>query len=154
MNGYKDGHFAAQEAHFIGWIIGEEPRCFLWNSSYPCELFYGDPTFDGSGEEVLLLADKVQLHDSICTHKTLGGAIDQILSWLSRLMLRESFLGPNHKESCGCAYEAMFYNGKASEYLTDVLFMNLVCELDEHDMLTHVTQAERTGPAIIEQSYK
>ncbi len=151
LNGYKDGHFAAQEAHFIGWIIDEEPRCFLWNSSYPCELFYGDPTFDGSGEEVLSLADKVHQHDSMCTDKTLDGAIDQILSWLSRLMLRESHLGPKHNESFGFAYEAMFYNGQMFEYLNDVFFMNLVCELDDNDMLAHNIRAK---PTLIEPTYK
>lgn len=34
----------------VGWIIDDQPSPFLWQSSYPSEVFYSDYYFEGSGE--------------------------------------------------------------------------------------------------------
>src|SRR5712691_3902572 len=38
------------EAKIVGWIVDDQPKCFIWQSSYPKDVFYDAAYFEGSGE--------------------------------------------------------------------------------------------------------
>lgn len=53
-----------RDVKIVGWIIDDQPSPFIWQSSYPSEVFYNDYYFEGSGE---------RYYESLLQSNLLGG---------------------------------------------------------------------------------
>ena len=132
LTGYGEGHFATLEAHIIGWIIEDDASCFLWNSSYPGEFFYGERKFDGSGAAAI----ETRLGGGtgfVTPDTSLEHLKTSLVRLLSELHRQEIVLGPDYSESFGFAYELLIFNGTAFEYISDITYALSIIELDDRD---------------------
>jgi hypothetical protein len=53
-----------RDVKIVGWIVDDQPTPFIWNSSYPSEVFYNDYYFAGAGE---------QYYESLLESNLIGG---------------------------------------------------------------------------------
>ena len=157
FKGFAVGHFSSLSAHFVGWIIDEEASCFLWNSSYPHDLFYGDPKFDGSGEPVMAkYIGPTGRYGPIGITIPKGGnqAASAGVMWLySALMGEEVLRGPTSQTTFGFGYEfLMFKNGKF-EYLSNILYISMICLLEPNGTLKRAEFASKAYKYIAHRTF-
>jgi hypothetical protein len=50
FTGFTSPGMVELEVRSVGWIVDDHPSPFIWQSSYPSEVFYNDFYFEGSGE--------------------------------------------------------------------------------------------------------
>jgi hypothetical protein len=123
------------EVRLIGWVIDARGQhCFLWNSSYPRELYLQPSHCDGSGELTALASIGTQgLHHESPTDPNQSDEDRRgALSVTTGLMAYE-FWGPSTRpHGFGLGYEILqLVNGTHFEYLDNALYIPLACELDE-----------------------
>ena len=111
----------------IGWVIDEKPICFGWYSMAPGDIDYYDTTIVGNGSEAFPAWAK----DG---HIAVPGLTPELAAMgvYQELMQDERRKGPSNNDPWGFAYEFLVYNGRSFEYLSDVLFVTWVIELDEN----------------------
>ncbi|TKB84768.1 MAG: hypothetical protein E8D44_05365 [Nitrospira sp.] len=122
--------------HLICWVIdGGGQHCFRWNSSYPQELFPGEPLYDGSGgttAEGIIRTEA--FHHPIHPEKNDPHEINRrVLNITTRLMGYE-MLGPSKKLwRFGFAYEILLLlEGRRFKYLDNTLYIPLIIQMDEN----------------------
>lgn len=54
LTSYGAEDFRDYSVYLVGWLIADGDYCFGWNSSYPEQVFYGDPMVGGSGKETFV----------------------------------------------------------------------------------------------------
>jgi hypothetical protein len=118
----------------IGWIVEDTTaHCFRWNSSYPIEVFYGDPMYDGSGDfEAHRFLGNAGPHSSDPNAMSdREDVVAGVLYTVTNLMKAE-VVGPSTKHlGFGFAYEAILLNEERRfEYIDNILYYSLVHELD------------------------
>lgn len=98
----------------VGWIIDDHPSPFIWQSSYPSEVFYNDYYFEGSGE---------RYYESLLESNVLGGitpnrdgginvalaAVHKALSHCGQAFFSEQLDYPTWDRTFGFAYEVIVY---------------------------------------------
>ena len=124
------------EVMLICWVIDDEGQhCFLWNSSYPQELFLGAPQYAGSGESTIraLVGPQGLHHSTPPVHAGHQESTRGVLGVITQL-LRNEMLGPSTREmGYGFAYEILqLKDGARFEYVDDILYFTIKCILDEN----------------------
>jgi hypothetical protein len=64
LKGFQCHGMYERDVKIVGWIIDDQPSPFIWQSSYPSEVFYNDYYFEGSGE---------RYYESLLESNLLGG---------------------------------------------------------------------------------
>ncbi len=141
---YQHEESTRLRAVFIGWIVDEEPSCFLWRTDYPGELFYGEYKSEGTGAKYIdefLTHSETHLKWSESCH-TLADNIGHLLSCLSFLMQLEIGEAVDISRTFGVAYEALYFNGRSFEYLTDVTYCSARVFLDDSGTFVRLEVSE------------
>jgi len=119
----------------LGWIIDENPHCFLWNITYPEELFYAPFHLVGSGETKFR---------QLVTRESMGGswgknrdninqAILSALANAAELYSDENLERMNRKKGFGYGYELLYFDGNEFRYLDNVAFLGMDILLNPKD---------------------
>lgn len=127
----------------IGWLITDQPYCFLWNGLYPTKLFYEAFHIIGSGSDKF--ADLV-------TRKSMGGswgskrttieqAIFSALSKATELYSDENLAKMNRREGFGHGYELLYFDGSEFNYVENIAFFGMDILLNS-DNSNHCRQYE------------
>jgi len=126
-------------AVFIGWIFDEEPSCFLWRTDYPKEVFYGDYKTEGTGTKYIdaFITNSETIEKWSERGQTLAENMQYLLHCLSYLMQLETDEAVDIERKFGMAYEALYFNGRSFEYLTDVNYCSARVFLDEDGTFLH-----------------
>lgn len=111
--------------HLVGWVVDDgTPLCFLWNSSYPQELFYEPYHVAGSGtnlfEDMLNSPAKMGVQGSKKTKYDL--AIYYALNQACILMSDEVLDRNNNKMGFGHGYEILYFDGHKFKFVDDILY--------------------------------
>lgn len=116
----------------VCWVLDDQGQhCFRWNSSYPKELFLGEPMYDGSGDTVIEALAGTGLRDTsrpdcIDPMDAARGA----LQVTTRLMATE-LLGPSTRDQgFGFSYEIILANKHKFEYIDDILYLAITHNMD------------------------
>ena len=110
----------------IGWLInGENSHCFLWNSSFPGELFYDDRFYIGSGEhfaEELMkpfdMSSSSENFDSLAEK-----AIFCSLAKLSTALTSEIVSGKNLLDYFGFIYELIYFDRDKFKQVNKITYL-------------------------------
>lgn len=104
--------------NLVGWVVDGEADAFLWQSSCPDMVHWGGPWYIGSGSDLMnhLLPKGIE---------TLPGDEDRdprlsALEVATHLMADETLYGKYTEFKIGGAYEVMWWNGTAFEYIEPV----------------------------------
>lgn len=119
----------------VGWVIGEQPYCFLWNILIPTRLFYEPYYVIGSGS---------QKFQELITTKSLGGSLEtrrtsvdqavfSALTIAAELYSDENLERMNRREGFGHGYELLYFDGKEFNYIENIAFfgMDILWNLDD-----------------------
>jgi hypothetical protein len=128
----------------VGWVVTEQPYCFLWNILFPTKLFYEPYHVIGSGSEKF---------KDLITRKFMGGswgpkksAIDQavfsVLSKVGELFSDENLERINRSEGFGHGYEVLYFDGKEFNYVENIAYFGLDILLDPKDFSANSKQYE------------
>jgi hypothetical protein len=129
---YKTGDLL--DLRLIGWIVDDDQDCFSWSSWWPQEVFYGAPSYDGSGQHFIeRMAGPGEMHDtSDPTIVDKDRALEASLSIAANLMSAEILAGPYFQSlGFGHAYEILYLDKGQFQYATSILYLVLTYELDE-----------------------
>lgn len=103
------------DVKIVGWVIDDKPKCFIWQSSYPTEVFYNATYFEGSGE---------QYFESVLKSNILSGgdppraphafsnevaAVQSTLVYCGEAFFNEVLAFDKWQETFGFAYEILVY---------------------------------------------
>lgn len=121
--------------YIVGWVVGEQAHCFLWNILCPAKLFYEPYHVVGSGSQ--------KFYD-LMTRKSMGGSwgskrtgIDQaIFSALSKateLYSDENLDKMNRRQGFGHGYELLYFDGKEFNYVENIAFFGMDILLNPDD---------------------
>lgn len=103
------------DVKIVGWLIDDQPRAFIWQSSYPKEVFYNAYYFEGSGEqyfESVLKSHIVTGGDPPRTpHKFSKeiAAVQETLVSCGEAFFSEILASEKWQETFGFAYEVLVY---------------------------------------------
>jgi len=99
----------------LGWIIDQEPKCFMWESDNPSRVLYADHYYDGSGRDFWkTLVTSRWGHggdpprDGSKFSEELG-AVQEALSYCGEAFFQEIGTGEDWRESFGFAYEVIVF---------------------------------------------
>lgn len=103
------------DVHLIGWIVDEEPKCFIWHSNDPTEVYYDDSYFVGTGEKYFeSVLNSSLLHGGDRPRKPQQyseevAAVQQTLVYCGEAFFQEVMAAERWYESFGFAYEILLY---------------------------------------------
>lgn len=122
--------------HIIGWIIDENPVCFLWNSLFHHKLFYEPYVASGSGSDEFI-RQFTQKTMQVGVESTTIKVKDAILSTLmltGNLYSDEMLERLNRKKGFGHGYEILYFDGNEFLFLDDVLFIgaDFIIDPEQH----------------------
>lgn len=114
------------QATIIGWVVDTTGQhCFRWNSSYPGELFFGNPLYDGSGTS---FAEKHIGPQGINSDSDIDSDshISSVLNFTTSLM-RWEMLGPSTQSiGFGFCYEIIYFSKEAGfQYVDNILYLSV-----------------------------
>ena len=113
-------------ALIIGWLInGENSYCFLWNSSFPGELFYDSRFYVGSGENFAKELMK-PLDISSSTENFDSPAEQSIFSSLAKLstaLTSEIVSGKNLLDYFGFVYEVIYFDRTKFKQVNKITYL-------------------------------
>jgi hypothetical protein len=126
------------QVHLIGWVVDSEPSCFLWNSSYPHELFYSDYHIDGSGTKIFeRLFASVGITDTESSSESRILLANQFALFLACELISDEVLqGNNQRMGFGHAYEVLYFDGDEFIYLDNITYMTWDFNFDLDSKLT------------------
>ncbi|HYR78270.1 MAG TPA: hypothetical protein VEM96_20840 [Pyrinomonadaceae bacterium] len=124
LTGYPIPNPSSMLVHLVGWIADDEPRCFLWNSSFPSQLFYEPYHVDGSGSNAFENVLKSEEHFAIQgpPPSNIDEAIYFALFKATALMSDEVLSKANRKIGFGYGYELLYLDGNEFKFVDDVLY--------------------------------
>lgn len=123
LTSYGSDDFGGLQTHFIGWIVDERPECFLWNSSYPGEVFWEEKHFDGTGAPFYssLLRpspDHSIGYGNIAAQE--GLAILEAIGKVSQARFQETLYPEQWDPTFGLGYEILYYWNKEFWYIDSI----------------------------------
>src|SRR6185295_2210910 len=121
--------------YIVGWVIAEQPHCFLWNILNPKELFYEPYYVIGSGSQKfqdLISSNKMRASPGF-KRTTVEEAIFSALSTAAELYSDEDLGKMNRREGFGHGYELLCFDGKEFNYIENIAFfgMDILLNLDD-----------------------
>lgn len=120
---YPTDELRSLSVYLLGWIVDGEPHCFLWNSLYPEELFYGSPNFIGSGSPAFRkLLDQRLVFARSTGSSNVEEAILFSLTKSCRLISDEMFGGLNRELQFGFGFETLCFDGEQFRFVDNVLY--------------------------------
>lgn len=103
-----------RDIKIVGWIVDDQPSPFIWQSSYPSEVFYNDYYFEGSGEKYyeLLLQSNVLEGTTPSRDGTINialAAAHEALMHCGQAFFSEQLDYASWDRTFGFAYEVIVY---------------------------------------------
>lgn len=98
------------ESVFIGWIVEEQPHCFLWRTSYPKKVFYSHSYSVGSGEKYF--EDLLKPSSSLWADGNVTGdneALYDTLLHTGKMFFEETLYPKQWNQTYGFAYDLLGY---------------------------------------------
>ena len=159
VEAYFTGYQAAEKlgqlcVHLVFWIVTDQPRCFLWNSLWPEELFPGDCHFDGSGAKIAerlvgtagrismpplepIASEPVTEKSKHLVFCTLIGHI------MGKCMEDESIWQINHQLGVGIGYECLYLHNGNFRYWDNITYMFAMCIMDQHGKVVRIELGDK-----------
>jgi len=124
LTNYPVDNSSSMLVHLVGWIVDDAPRCFLWNSSYPQELFYEPYHVDGLGATVF--ENMLRSRGKVGIQGTRTSNVDQAVYFAltqSCILMSDEVLARNNQQmGFGHGYEVLYYDGQQFKFIDDILY--------------------------------
>lgn len=118
---YEAEEFGELHTKFIGWIIDDKPRCFLWNCLYPKQLFFDQSYFDGSGQKYYEQLKKRKWENGGSEVANDEKVVLSIINDVAIARFEESLCRKTWDISYGAAYDILMFLDGSFRYVRSIL---------------------------------
>jgi hypothetical protein len=103
-----------RDVKIVGWIVDDQPSPFIWQSSYPSEVFYSDFYFEGTGERYYESVIRSELLSGITPDRSGNinvalAAAHSALSYCGQAFFSEQLDYASWDRTFGFAYEVIVH---------------------------------------------
>jgi hypothetical protein len=109
FKGYQSEDFGSLHTNFIGWLIDDEPHCFLWNCLYPSEVFYNSYFVEGTGEEYFESLKKQSWIRGGSLLSNQDQAVLSVITHVAQARFEESLYRETWNLSFGASYDILVF---------------------------------------------
>jgi hypothetical protein len=120
LEAFPTQDLGAHAATLIGWIIDNQPHCFLWRSDWGQTVFYENHHLQGSGAALFRQLTGI---GTVPQTTDPPGPIQRALSFTCQLMADEIGERVNQAAGFGHAYELLHLDDGAFSYVDAVLYL-------------------------------
>lgn len=122
LSKYNPKDFGELHTNFIGWIIEEEPHCFLWNCLYPKQLFEEQSYSEGTGQEYFdKLIKRGWRSGSAVDMKPNEITVQKIINDIALARFEESLYRETWDLTYGAAYDLLLFQEGAFRYVRSII---------------------------------
>ena len=123
FTGYRPDDFGSLHTKFIGWIVDDEPCCFLWNCLHPQEVFYASFYIDGSGEHYFESLRKQKWHSGGDALPHDDQAVLSVITDVAHARFEESLYQTTWDVSFGASYDILMFFGGRFKYVESLAYI-------------------------------
>jgi hypothetical protein len=120
---HRPDDFGRLHTKFIGWVIDDEPRCFLWNCLHPRKLFYASSHIDGSGEQYFEGLRKQKWHSGSVALPLDDQAVHSVITDVAQARFEESLYHKTWDMSFGASYDILMFFGGRFKYVESLAYI-------------------------------